>query len=84
MAILRGAGCMACHKVGTEGGAIGADLTHIGSRLSVAMIRESILKPDAKIAKGYEKFAGIMPKTFGEQLTAAQLESLVQFLSSQK
>lgn len=84
MAVLRGGGCMACHKVGTEGGAIGPDLTHIGSRLSVAMIRESILKPDAKIAKGYEKFAGIMPKTFGEQLTAAQLESLVQFLSSQK
>lgn len=84
MAIIRGAGCLGCHKVGTEGGAIGPDLTHVGSRLSAAMIRESILNPDAKIAKGYEKFKGIMPKTFGDQLTAAQLESLVQFLSSHK
>jgi mono/diheme cytochrome c family protein/cytochrome c551/c552 len=84
MEIIRGAGCLGCHKVGTEGGAIGPDLSHVGSRLSAALIRESILAPDAKIAKGYEKFKGIMPKTFGEQLTAAQLESLVQFLASHK
>jgi mono/diheme cytochrome c family protein len=84
MAIIRATGCLGCHKVGTEGGAIGPDLNHVGSRLSVAQIRESILAPDAKIARGYEKFKGIMPKTFGDQLTAAQLESLVQFLASHK
>ena len=84
MEIIRGAGCLGCHKVGTEGGAIGPDLTHVGSRLSATLIRESILTPDAKIARGYEKFKGIMPKTFGEQLSAAQLESLVQFLASHK
>jgi mono/diheme cytochrome c family protein len=84
MEIVRAAGCLGCHKVGTEGGAIGPDLNHVGSRLSVASIRESILAPDAKIARGYEKFKGIMPKTFGDQLTAAQLESLVQFLASHK
>ena len=84
MEIIRGAGCLGCHKVGTEGGAIGPDLTHTGSRLSTALIRESILNPDAKVARGFEKFKGIMPKTFGEQLTAAQLESLVQFLASHK
>jgi len=84
MEIIRGAGCLGCHKVGTEGGAIGPDLTHVGGRLSAALIRESILAPDAKIARGFEKFKGIMPKTFGEQLNAAQLESLVQFLASHK
>lgn len=84
MEIIRGAGCLGCHKVGTEGGAIGPDLNHVGSRLSGSLIRESILAPDAKIARGYEKFKGIMPKTFGDQLTAAQLESLVQFLASKK
>src|SRR5262245_13294360 len=84
MAIIRGAGCLGCHKIGTEGGAIGPDLTHVGGRLSSALIRESILTPDAKIARGFEKFKGIMPKTFGDQLTAAQLESLVQFLASHK
>jgi mono/diheme cytochrome c family protein len=84
MVIIRAGGCLGCHKVGSEGGAIGPDLTRIGSRLSTAQLREAILVPDAKIAKGYEQFVGVMPKTFGDQLTAAQLESLVRFLASRK
>lgn len=84
MTIIRGAGCTGCHKISGEGGAIGPDLTHAGSRLSANLIRESILLPDAKVAKGYEKFKGVMPKTFGTQLTAAQFEALVQFLASHK
>ncbi|HEY3219168.1 MAG TPA: c-type cytochrome [Gemmatimonadales bacterium] len=84
MTIIRGAGCTACHKINGEGGAIGPDLNHVGSRLSSNLIRESILQPDAKVAKGFEKFKGVMPKTFGHQLTAEQLEALVQFLSSHK
>lgn len=84
MVLFRGAGCVGCHKIGSEGGAIGPDFTHIGARQSAAQIRESILHPDAKIAQGYQQFAGIMPKTFGDQLTAAQLEALVQFLASHK
>ncbi len=84
MTIIRGAGCTGCHKINGEGGAIGPDLNHVGSRLSANLIRESILTPDAKVAKGFEKFKGIMPKTFGNQLTAAQLEALVQFLASHK
>jgi len=84
MAIIRGAGCTGCHKVGSEGGAIGPNLTHVGSRLSASLIRECILKPDTRVSKGYEKFVGIMPKMFGNQLTGAQLEALVQFLASRK
>ena len=84
MAIIRGAGCLACHKVGSEGGPIGPDLTRIGARLSSVQLREAVLEPDAKIAKGYEKFAGVMPKNFGTQLNAAQFESLVRFLASRK
>src|SRR5206468_611822 len=84
MTIIRGAGCTACHKISGEGGAIGPDLTRVGSRLPANLIRESILTPDAKVAKGYEKFKGVMPKVFGNQLTAAQLEALVQFLAAHK
>jgi mono/diheme cytochrome c family protein/cytochrome c551/c552 len=84
MTIIRSAGCTGCHKIGAEGGAIGPNLTHVGSRFSSALIRECILKPDTRVAKGYEKFVGVMPKMFGNQLTGAQLEALVQFLSSQK
>ena len=84
MTLFRGAGCVGCHKIGSEGGAIGPDLTRMGARMSAAQIRDAILDPDARIAKGYENFKGIMPKTFGDQLTASQLESLVRFLSSRK
>ena len=84
MTMIRGAGCTGCHKINGEGGAIGPDLTHVGSRLSANLIRESILLPDAKTAKGYEKFKGVMPKTFGHQFTGEQLEALVQFLAAHK
>ena len=84
MAIIRGAGCIGCHKVGAEGAAIGPDLTHVGARLTAAGVREAILLPDAKVTKGFEKFAGIMPKTFGDQLTANQLEALVRYLAGRK
>jgi cytochrome c551/c552 len=84
MAIIHAAGCIGCHKIGTEGAAIGPDLTHVGARLNAAGIREAILLPDAKVTKGFEKFAGIMPKTFGEQLTANQFEALVRFLAAHK
>jgi mono/diheme cytochrome c family protein len=84
MTLFRAGGCVGCHKIGAEGGAIGPDLTHIGARASATYIRESILDPGAKIAKGFERFAGIMPKTFGDQMTAAQLEALVRFLAARK
>ena len=84
MAIIHAAGCIGCHKIGVEGAAIGPDLTHVGGRLNAAGIREAILLPDAKVTKGFEKFAGIMPKTFGNQLTANQFEALVRFLAAHK
>jgi mono/diheme cytochrome c family protein len=84
MALFRGAGCVACHKIGAEGGAIGPDLSRVGARLTAAGIREAILLPDAKITTGFERFAGIMPKTFGDQMTASQMEALVRFLAQRK
>jgi mono/diheme cytochrome c family protein len=84
MEIIRAGGCLGCHKLGAEGGAIGPVMTGIGRRLSPTLLREAILTPDARIARGYEQFKGVMPKTFGDQLSAAQLEALVQFLASQR
>ena len=84
LAIYRGGGCVGCHKLGAEGGAIGPDLSRVGARQAANQIRMSILDPDARITPGFENFKGIMPKTFGTQLTAAQLEALVQFLAARK
>jgi len=77
-------GCVGCHQLEGKGGQVGPPLDGMGRRHDAAYIRRAILMPNAEIAKGYEKFAGMMPTTFGQQLTAAQLEALVQFLSSRK
>ncbi|MGH7459899.1 MAG: c-type cytochrome, partial [Longimicrobiales bacterium] len=82
--IMRANQCFACHKVGAEGGAIGPDLSHIGTQRDAAHLRRSILDPDREIAAGYEQFKGIMPKTFGQQLTAGQLEAVVDYLAGLK
>jgi hypothetical protein len=75
---------MACHKLGAEGGAIGPDLSTVGARLDVNEIRTAILDPNADISAGYEAFAGTMPATIGQTLSAAQLEALVRFLAEQR
>jgi cytochrome c551/c552 len=86
--IMTNVGCVACHKLDAIGaqGVIGPDLSQVGARLTPDQIRESILLPDAVIAEECPAApcaAGVMPKTFGVQLNAAQLEMVVGFLSSQ-
>jgi len=74
--------CQVCHKINGAGGAVGPDLSTVGARRSVELIRQSILDPDAVIAEGYEP--DIMPKKFKELLSGEQLDQLVQFLSNLK
>lgn len=84
LAILRENQCLACHKLGAEGGPIGPALDGIGARRDADHLRRSILEPNADTAQGYERVAGTMPATFGRQLSAAQLEALVRYLAAQK
>lgn len=83
-AIIQAAGCLVCHKLEGQGQVIAPDLTHVGSRRSAESIRHKILDPASSVTKGYEKMAGIMPKTFGTMMNAAQLEALVQYLAAHK
>jgi mono/diheme cytochrome c family protein len=76
--------CVGCHQLNGKGGAVGPSFDHIGSRVKEDYIRRSILFPNADTAKGFEKMAGVMPQTFGQQLSAAQLEVLVKFLAGRK
>lgn len=77
-------GCLACHQLGDEGNAIGPSLTDVGARRDAAYIRQSILQPAADVSSGYEAFAALMPRDFGDRMTAAQLEALVEFLAEQR
>jgi cytochrome c551/c552 len=84
LALINEKGCIGCHAIDGKGAAIGPPLDHIGKTKNADYLRRSILTPNADTAKGYEKFAGMMPQIFGQQLSAAQLEVLVQYLASRK
>jgi putative heme-binding domain-containing protein len=46
--------CLTCHRLNDQGGAIGPDLTGVGSRFSRIHLIESILEPSRSIAPSYE------------------------------
>lgn len=77
-------GCNGCHQLDGKGGIVGPSFDHIGKRVTADYIRRSILQPNADTAKGYEKFAGTMPPTFGKMLSGEQLEAMVKFLANRK
>ncbi|MEE8362190.1 MAG: c-type cytochrome, partial [Gemmatimonadales bacterium] len=72
--------CLGCHVLDGTGGPIGPSFDGIGQRLDAAAIRKAILEPNADVSSGYEQMAGVMPATFGTQLSAQQLEIIVMFL----
>ncbi|CAN5881853.1 hypothetical protein BH23GEM9_BH23GEM9_26310 [soil metagenome] len=82
--ILRGNQCVVCHVLDGEGGPIGPALDGVGARLSAEQIRHKILEPGSSVTPGFESFAGVMPATFGNQLTAAQLEAIVTYLAARR
>lgn len=48
------ASCLRCHKIRGQGGEVGPDLTTIASRENREHLLESLVAPNAKIAKGFE------------------------------
>jgi putative heme-binding domain-containing protein len=50
----RKAACSSCHRVGSEGGKIGPDLSKVGERRSERDLLEAVIVPSASLARGYE------------------------------
>ena len=73
---------VAGHDLEDRPGTLGPSLARIGTTRSREYLRQSLLDPDAVIAKGYAP--GMMPKTYGEQLKAQELEMLVNYLAKSK
>lgn len=64
--------CMRCHRIGEFGGGdAGPDLAGIGARESLEYLLESVIKPSAKIAKGFEIVS--VTKTDGETIVGTLL-----------
>jgi cytochrome c oxidase subunit 2 len=73
--------CAGCHTLADAGtnGTTGPNLDKVLKGKDAAFIRESILKPDAVIAPGFQ--GGIMPKNYGDTLSPDELDALVSYLS---
>ncbi|MBL9137092.1 MAG: HEAT repeat domain-containing protein [Verrucomicrobiales bacterium] len=46
--------CLRCHKISGEGGVVGPDLAGVGTRQTREYLLESIVHPNAVVAKGFE------------------------------
>lgn len=47
-------GCVACHKIGNDGGTIGPDLNNVGSAQPLDFIIGAVIEPSREIKEGYE------------------------------
>jgi mono/diheme cytochrome c family protein len=83
-ALIQAGGCLGCHMLDGQGGAVGPDLSRVGARRSATSLRGKILDPASSITTGYEQMAGVMPGAYGTQMNAAQLEALVRYLEARK
>jgi mono/diheme cytochrome c family protein len=79
--VFASAGCASCHTFKEAGatGTVGPNLDEALKGKDEAFIRQSILDPNAVIAKGYP--ASVMPPNFGQQLSTKQLADVVAFLA---
>jgi cytochrome c oxidase subunit 2 len=73
--------CGACHTLADAGttGTTGPDLDTALAGKDAAFVKESIVNPNADIAKGYS--AGIMPPNIQSTLSSQELDALVQYLT---
>lgn len=73
-------GCGTCHTLAAakSGGTTGPNLDQVLPGQSAAMIEESIVDPNAKIAKGYP--SGVMPQNFSTLIKPSEIKALVKYL----
>jgi cytochrome c oxidase subunit 2 len=92
LSVFNANGCSSCHTLSAANstGTIGPDLDKLVSYAQqakqplAAFVHRSIVDPNAYVQSGYPK--GVMPQTFAQSLSKAQLDALVTFLvqSAQK
>ena len=72
--VMASSGCLACHKVGENGGTLGPNLTDVGDRLGRDAIARTLVNPTSPMPS-YQSFRDERPQEFNE---------LVNFVASLK
>ena len=73
--------CASCHSVEAGVDLTGPALAGIGAE-DEQSLRDDVVNPDAKVTEGFAK--GIMPNSFGKQLTSQQIDDLIAYLLTLK
>ena len=79
------AGCITCHSLAPDKDLVGPSMAGIGVRAGTRQpgvtgadyIRKSIVSPDAFVVPGFDPK---MPDNWGELLTGAEIDALVDYL----
>ena len=64
-AVMASSGCLACHKVGENGGALGPNLTEIGNRLGREAIARTLVNPTSPMPS-YQSIRDDNPEQFNQ------------------
>ena len=81
-------GCIACHTINGQGGSVGPDLSHVGSKRSLSWLKTQITNPSAHFAAGSsvtingQSYTAIMPAH--KHMSASKLNALASYLESLK
>ncbi|MEW6156355.1 MAG: PVC-type heme-binding CxxCH protein [Verrucomicrobiota bacterium] len=76
------AACASCHMVSSKGGDVGPILDGIAVRADKAYITESLIDPNAKLAKGYEELTISPMPPLGVLLKEQELADILAFLQT--
>lgn len=76
------AACASCHMAGGKGGAVGPILDGIAVRANKDYILESLMDPNAKLAKGFENLTISPMPPVGILLKEQELADIVAFLGT--
>lgn len=72
--------CLRCHIIDGNGGTAGPELSHVGSRLTPPELVQSLIEPNAVIAKGYGNVTAMPVMT--QFLSAREIRDLVAYLQT--
>ena len=76
------AACASCHTVNGEGGDVGPILDGIAVRADKAYIIESLMDPNAKLAKGFESLTISPMPPLGILLKEQELADILAYLQT--